>query len=372
MGVSLLTPTASLSDRVADDTLERQDGAARGAMRYTEDLQPRDLLHGVLVRSVHAAGSVARLELDEALSVEGVVCILTAADVPDCTHGVIVDDEPLFARGVVRYVGEPIAAVCACSRVAAQEAASAVRVHVEPQSAVTRLEQALTQGAPRVHEDRPNVMEGAEIERGDVTGGFERADHIVTTRVRSHRVHQGYIEPRASLAELDELGRIIITTSTQNPFGVRDGVAKLLDVPASQVRVKVPAVGGGFGGKLHVGMAAFAAALARRTNRPVRVVSSRAEEFQAGNPREGSLVELTSAIDRSGRVLARRARVYLDSGAYALDTPAIASTAALLSCGPYRVDALHVSVSPVYTNTTPTGSFRGPQGRRWSTRTRHI
>jgi CO/xanthine dehydrogenase Mo-binding subunit len=268
----------------------------------------------------------------------------------------------MLAGDVVRHVGEPIALIAAETKAAARNAAVLVQVRYEPLPDAVELADAIGAHAPRVHDHSPNVMEGVEISRGDTQSLFDTAHLVVASTYTSHRVHQGYIEPRAALAELDDDDRLMITMASQNPFAVRLGLAKLLELPVNMIRVRTVAMGGGFGGKLHLGMAPYAAALCLHTSRPVRVVASRGEELQASNPRENSIVTLESAVDESGRIRARRATVYLDSGAYAYDTPVIASTAALLSCGPYAVDALEARVCPVYTNTMPTGSFRGPSG----------
>src|SRR5439155_1308037 len=134
------------------------------------------------------------------------------------------------------------------------------------------------------------------------------------------------------------------------------------DLPMTKVVVRVPAFGGGFGGKLHDGMAAFATALALVARQPVQVISTRAEEMQASNPRENAIVQLTSALDAEGRILARKCLAYYDSGAYTCDTPYITSMGAMQVCGPYEIDAVEARIYPVRTNTQPTGSFRGPSG----------
>jgi CO/xanthine dehydrogenase Mo-binding subunit len=130
----------------------------------------------------------------------------------------------------------------------------------------------------------------------------------------------------------------------------------------TQVTVRVPAFGGGFGGKLHDGMAPYAAALAYATGRPVRVVSTREEELQASNPRENAIVTMRSAVGADGRIAGRRSVAWLDSGAYAIDTPLIKSLGALHCTGPYDIAAAEGVAYPVATNTQGTGSFRAPTG----------
>jgi CO/xanthine dehydrogenase Mo-binding subunit len=335
--------------KVLGTELVRPDAAAKatGVALYTEDVDRPGLLHGAFVRSPVAAGRIARIDASRAKA----VCVLTADELPDRRWGTSVQDEPIVARGEVRYAGEPVALVAAETRAAALEAASAVEVTVEPAAAVVRLEQALA--------DADRLIPARTIRRGDVDAAFSSAAHTVATRHVSQRVHQGYLEPRAALAELRG-DRLVVTTGTQVPFVVRNALSHLLDLPMSRVAVEVPALGGGFGGKLHMGIAPHCAVLCLATGRPVRLVCTREEELRASNPRENSIVELETAFDSDGRMLARRARVFLDAGAYAKDTPAIASLGALIAPGPYAIEALDVSVVPVLTDTCPTGSMRGP------------
>lgn len=336
-------------------------GKTAGTALYTDDLAGSAALHGAVVRSDVPAGRIAGIDASAARELPGVVAVLTADDAPPGLQGLFVEDEPLLARDRVRYVGEPIALVAAVSPAAARAAARAVRVSYGQEEAVTDLRTAACDDAPRVHGDRPNHRECSRILRGDVDAAFARAHAVVTTAVESHRVHQVYIEPRAATAQWSQ-GRLSVTTTAQAPFEVRAGLSKLFGLPLNRVSVRVPTLGGGFGGKLHLGMAPFAAVLARHTGRRVSVLCSREEEFQTPAPRENSRVELVSAVSADGEILARRARILLDSGAYAYDTPPIASVAALQACGPYRAGAVDIVSGSVYTNTVPTGSFRAPSG----------
>jgi CO/xanthine dehydrogenase Mo-binding subunit len=335
---------------------------ATGAARYTEDFLPRRMLHGVVVRSTQAAARILSVDTSEALRVDGVACVLGPADVPATRFGDVVHDEPVLAQGSVHYVGEPVALVAAESLAAARAAAARVVVHYEPRPAAVSLEGALAPDAPQVHEGRSNLGEPAVVRRGDVEATFAAADHVVETTVRAQRCHQGYIELRSALAELDADGRLIVTMPSQIPFAVRKTLSRVFDLPMTKVVVRVPAFGGGFGGKLHDGLAPYAAALTLATRRPVRVVSSREEELQASNPREGALITMRSAVTRDGRIIGRTSNAYLDSGAYAMDTPIIEALAALHCTGPYDIEAVEGVSQAVSTNTHPTGSFRAPTG----------
>jgi len=342
-----------------------------GAARYTEDIRHEDLLFAAAVRSPLAAARIIRVGVDAARAADGVHAVLTADDLPDRRWGTLIQDQPIPARDAVRFAGEPIALIAAETAAAARAAAARVELELEPTEPVVGIAAAFKDGAPEVIPGRPNVGPVARVRRGDVDAAFRDATHVVRTRIESGRVYQGYIEPRATLAEPEPDGGIIVTTTSEAPFVVRAGLAALLDLPMSKVVVKVPVLGGGFGGKLHLGLAPLAAVLCQATGRPVRIVATREEDMHACNPRQNSVVALESAVDADGTILARRSRVWLDSGAYAFDTPAIASLATLLATGPYRAPALDLQTWPVY-RRTPARPVRHAlrPARRWCTPTR--
>lgn len=343
--------------------LTRRDAWDRvtGRAQYTEDLRLPGMLFAVLVPSPVASGLLRGIDAREALQVEGVVKVLTAADVTERRYGNYVKDQPILARERVTFVGEPVAVVAATSLSAARRAAHLVDVVIDEGAPVVDLRQALGNSADLVRGDRGNVLEDVRILRGDVDAAFDAAHVVVDTEIESHRVHQAYLEPRAVTARPVGSGLSLIM-STQQPFGVRHQLAELFEIPTGSVEIEVPAVGGGFGGKLHLQFAPQAAAMALATGLPVQLVCSRDEDMVTGNPRENSIVRLSSAVDREGRILARRCEVVLDAGAYAMDTPILTSMATFYATGPYRIDAVDLRGRAVYTNTCPTGSFRGPSG----------
>lgn len=343
--------------------LTRRDAYERltGRALYTEDVRLPGMLYGVVVPSPVAAGRLRVINIEKAMELDGVVKVLTADDVTDRCYGNYVKDQPIFARDHVRFVGEPVAMVAATSLAVARRAARMVDVDIELTTPVISVRDALTASSALVHGGDTNVLEDVRIARGDADEIFSSAHAVVRTEIKSHRVHQAYLEPRAVTAAPAHGGFSLIM-STQQPFGVRAQLAELFDIPTGNIEVQVPAVGGGFGGKLHLLFAPQVVAMTLATGRPVQLVCSRAEDMVTGNPRENSIVTMESAVDESGRILARRCDVVLDAGAYAMDTPILTSMAAFYSTGPYRIDALDIRGRAVYTNTCPTGSFRGPSG----------
>ncbi|MFZ4720573.1 MAG: xanthine dehydrogenase family protein molybdopterin-binding subunit, partial [Ilumatobacteraceae bacterium] len=308
----------------------RADGPDKvtGSGRYTADLS----LTGCLVAKFKYAevshARITRLDVTAARAIPGVFAVLTQDDVPDVRFGPFVQDRTLFAKDVVRFEGEVVAAVAAIDVPTAQRALNAIVVEYEPLPVVNDFEAALSPDAPLVHtewasygaadpviRDR-NDASYASVAKGDVDAGLADADLVVHSRYVADSCHAAPIEPRAVLAQW-EGNKVTIWTSTQVPFDARAGVCETLEMPASRVRIIVPHLGGGFGGKCGFHYEAHVAALARAAKRPVRLVFSRREEFVAPDRRrEGIVVDLQTGVKHDGTITARKVWLAIDNGAY--------------------------------------------------------
>ncbi len=362
--------------RVVGKSLARVDapGKVSGTAVYAADFALPGMLCGKVLRSTLPHARIIRLDVTRAGALPGVRAVITAADVPDVRYGGGLKDETAFAKDKVRYIGQPVAAVAAVTPEAAEAALAAIDVVYEPLPAVLDLEEALAPGAPLIHEAwesytaipilhrEGNVCNRARIVAGDVERGFEEADRVFEHRFRTGMVHQGYTEPRAAVASWDSSGQVTVWSNTQLPFEVQNTLAEILQMPPSKIRVVVPGVGGGFGGKLRVGVEHFAAFLARKSGRPVRVATTSEEELTAAYPRQGSIVELKTGVTKDGRITAKAGRIWLDTGAFAGSGPGVASVATLVLAGPYKIPNLYLEGFAVYTNKTNCGSFRAPSG----------
>ena len=337
-------------------------GKANGSAKYTQDVVVPDMLHGFVLRSDCAGAAIEGLDLEPARSAPGVRTVLGPDDVPAHPFGIVRPDERILATGRADYVGQPVALVAAETREQARAAGAAIKVTYGAADPVVGLDVALAEGAPSAIASEPNRELISSFSRGEVERILSESETVVETTIRSQRAHQSYIELRSALAEVDPEGRLLVTVTSQAPFQVRKTLADLFELPLTRVVVRVPAFGGGFGGKLHNGMAPYAAALALATRRPVQVVCEREDEMLSGNPREDSRVTLTSAVDSDGRILARRAVLDFDSGAYTYDTPFITSMGSMQAGGAYAVEAIEAAGHAVRTNTSSTGSFRSPSG----------
>ncbi|MCY3892704.1 MAG: xanthine dehydrogenase family protein molybdopterin-binding subunit [Acidimicrobiaceae bacterium] len=356
---------------------ERSDADAklRGQAVFGTDLSKTGMLWAALARSPVAAGHLRAIDPVPALRIDGVLEVVTAADVPDWRTGVIVSDTPMLAADYVAYEGEPVAIVVAESRAAAEAGARSVAVDIEPVEPVSTPEQALAPGARLVHPEwnRFAVAGGADIGRngnvvaevvhdpGDLDEAFAAADFVVEGTYRTPRQYQAHLEPKMALATY-ESGRYTIEVSHQYPFRLRDRVAQILGVAPSAVRVVGHHIGGGFGAKLDVSLEAFAALLAQRYRRPVRMQHTALEERLAAPCRANAITAVRSAVRRDGTILATDVEIVSDSGAYANNGPALSSIPMFVFGSIYRVGTARIWTRNVYTNTAPTGAYRGVNG----------
>lgn len=364
---------------VAGRPLPRLDAPAKvtGSQIYGADVLLPGMLWGKLLRSPLPSAAIRHLDARPALAIDGVRAVVTAADIPAVRYGPAVKDMTVLARGCVRYIGEPIAAVAATTQEIAERAAAAIAVELEPSPAVFDPQEALLAEAPLVHPDwtdyaalpvlsrQGNIAGRSRIRHGDIEAAFAQCHRIYRHRFTTPVVHAGYTEPRAAVARWEGDGGLWVWTNAQLPYEIQATLAEILEMPASRIRVLVPGTGGGFGGKLRIALEHHAALLARAAGRPVKLISTSEEELTAAHPRQASIVELRTGVDRDGRLLAKEARVIMDCGAYAGSGPGTAAVALQIVAGPYRTPNLSLEGLAVYTNKVPTGSFRataGPMG----------
>ncbi|MCS7171906.1 MAG: xanthine dehydrogenase family protein molybdopterin-binding subunit [Armatimonadetes bacterium] len=354
-----------------------------GRLRFAADLGVPDLLHARLVLSPVAHGRIRRIGTDRALAVPGVVAVLTARDLPWFQGTPYSHATGLLARERVVYAGQPVAVVLGEREVAAEDAAALVEVEVDPLPAVVDPLEALAEEAPPVWPEgipglradagahaagaeepaaqtprgSPNVAARVRFARGDVARGLGEADLVLERTYRTASVHQGYLEPHATVAIPDPGGEALtLWTGTQSPFGVRQEVARFLGWPEHRVRVVPAPVGGGFGGKFLL-LETLAAALAVHTRRPVRIVLTRHEEFLLSNPVHGAILTLRTGVRRDGSLTALQARLVFDAGAFP-GSPA--RIAAFLLGAIYRFPHLEIEAFEVLTHKPGTGAYRAP------------
>ncbi|MEP6973253.1 MAG: xanthine dehydrogenase family protein molybdopterin-binding subunit [Actinomycetota bacterium] len=352
----------------------RPDGKEKvtGSGRYTADLTLTGQAYARFRYTDHPHARIVRIDTSKARALSGVLAVLTHEDVPPVKYGGMVQDRYLFAKDVVRFEADIIAAVAATSEEIADRAVQLIEVEYEPLSPVTDIEAAMGADAQLVHADWSqddhdeniladgNTLGYSTVVKGDADAAMATADVVVKRRYTSDPSQGVPIEPHAVIAQWQG-DRVTIWSSTQVPYAARTGVAQTLQIPEANVRVIVPLLGGGFGAKCDFHFEAHVAALARASGRPVKLVFSRREEFVAiDHRREGMVIELETGARRDGTLVARRARLVLDKGAYCGEGGFLAQMAAMHACGPYVIENISVESYLNYSTTQPSGSIRAP------------
>ncbi len=340
-----------------------------GRGRYVDDLAEAETLHAVFVRSVEAHATITSIEFEGGEN-SGAL-LLTAEDLglqrpmPVQNPSPVIEQpitSPPLATDEVCYVGQPIAVVVAATPQGAVDAAESVFVGYEPMAASIDLAATLDEQAPPVHrEGTSNLAATLKMGFGDAAGVIDGAERVVRLEFDQHRGALASLEGRAVLAKWDGYGeRMAIWSSTQAPHIVRNMVADYLGLSQGSVRVSTPDVGGGFGPKAVVHPEEIVLpALARHLGSTVKWTERRREHFTATIQQRGQRGIAEAAYDERGRILALRARLQHDLGAFVPYGIVVAATTARLMSGPYVVPHLDVEVACVFTNATPTGAIRG-------------
>ncbi len=350
--------------RFEDETLLRGDAA------FLDDVQVEGVLHLAFARSHHAHLEIDGIDLSQARRAPGVEAVVGPAEIdglpPLVTNldraGVRRVEQPILAGERARFVGEPIAAVIASSRYAAEDAAESIDLSGERLAALHSIEAALDPGAPTLHGDQDNVIFHERYEAGNPDEAFASAAITIERTFRSPRYSAAPIEGRGALA-VPEGDELVLWSSTQIPHILAETVAGTLGVDEGRVRVRCPEIGGGFGQKAHVFPEEIVIAwAARELGRPVKWVEDRRENFTAAAHAREQRVRVRAAADSEGRLLAIEAEIHCDVGAYgiypwgqlleALGTPALIP-------GPYRLRNYRYATHAIATNKAPQGAYRG-------------
>ncbi|MEX0805762.1 MAG: xanthine dehydrogenase family protein molybdopterin-binding subunit [Candidatus Binatia bacterium] len=344
-----------------------------GQAIYAVDVVMPDMLWVKVLRSPIAHGRIKKIDLSRAMAVSGVKSIITGEDLGGAKIGKKIVDMPLLADGIVRYVGEKMAAVAAESEAIAEAALALIDVEYEELPIVTESLQAMQPSAPLLHpnvaeykgllhkiETPSNVFVHLTWKKGEVAEGFRQSDVIVENTYTVPAVHQAYIEPHSCLVKLNSDGTAEVWTSTKSPFNLREQVGNALQVPPASLIVHPCYVGGDFGGKGDANDVALCYALAKKTGRPVKLLIDYTEELSAGNPRHGAVVKVKTGVKQNGKLIAQRIEFVFDSGAYGAYRPQGYLVGAHDAPGPYRVPHCLVEEKYVYTNKMPCGYMRAP------------
>jgi CO/xanthine dehydrogenase Mo-binding subunit len=348
-----------------------------GRAEYIHNLRLPGMLYGKIFRSTVPHGRIKHIDLSAARAVEGVHRVVTIEDIrsviPNPYYGPVFHDQPILADDKVRFAGEPVAVVLAEDRRVAEEAAGLITAEYEDLPAVYDEVEAAS-ATVLVHDElKPagtfpdlqhlkglrgtNVALDYHLRHGDTEAAFAAADRVFEHSFRAQPVMHTPFEPFVSVADAAN-GRLTIHTASQSPSFVRIEIARLLGWPENRVRVRTAFLGSGFGAKLYTKLEPLVTALSLLVDRPVKIALTMEEQFFMVT-RHACTFNIKSAVDKNGRITARRCEIWWNGGAYADIGPRVTQKAGFTAAGPYDIENVALDSYAVYTNRPPASALRG-------------
>ncbi|MFN8382051.1 MAG: xanthine dehydrogenase family protein molybdopterin-binding subunit [Anaerolineales bacterium] len=360
-----------MSENSVGKSLTRVDARSKvtGEALYSGDLTRADMLHMKILMAERPHAHVKSVNVEKALSSEGVVAVYTAKDVPVNEYGLQIPDQPVLCgpgsskpyTDIVRFVGDQIAVVVANSEEEAAKAIKLIDVDYEDLPPLTDPRAAMRTDAPILHPDRgdTNVCVHYKIRKGEVDEAFAKADVIVEGEYHTPVQEHAYLQPEAGLAYIDDEGLLTVEAAGQWTHADREAIAHSLDLPNEMVRVIYPAIGGAFGGREDMSVQIVLALAAWKLQRPVKIIWSRRESMIGHGKRHEVYLTAKWGATRDGKLIAAESTLVGDGGAYMYTSNKVLGNAAITSTGPYFIPNVKVDVYGVYTNNVPGAAFRG-------------
>jgi CO/xanthine dehydrogenase Mo-binding subunit len=345
-----------------------------GQAVYTSDLSFPGMLHAQIKQSPHARARICGIDTSRAERLPGVRAVLTGAEL-DYRLGLYIVDKHILARGEVRHFGEAVAAVAADTLAIARRAVDLIEVEYAVLPAVLNHMDALKEGAPLVHPDLgrydhvaaaftptpgTNIANLTRLRKGDVEQGFAESAWLIEREYTNPSVQHVPMETHVAIAEWKTGDNINIWSSAQSPFTVRNLFCHAFRLPLNKVRVMVPHVGGGFGGKAGIHLEPLVACLSRKAGgRPVKFQATREEEFSLLPCRSALTYRIKTGVASDGKIIAQKMTMYWDAGAYADYAVNVTRASGYSAAGPYEIPHAWVDAYTLYTNKPYGTAYRG-------------
>ena len=364
---------------VVNHSIPRRDGRVKvtGKAQYVADLKLIGMAYAKVLRSPFAHAKIISIDKSRAEAHPGVYCVVTGYDLDGLNpyFGHAVKDHPLLAIEKVRYAGEPVAAVVAIDERTAFEALEFIDVKYEELKGVFTPEEAMAKNAPLLHEKKfeagalrgfegevtagkgTNICQTHKIQWGDVEKAFKEAATVVEGNYYFPMTYAYAMEPYVAVADVTDQG-VTIYSSAQHPFMVRHDLKSIFNLPVSKVRLIVPFVGGGYGSKSYTKVEPLTAACSWKAKRPVKLQLT-VEEAMLTTRSDDAYTWMRTAADANGKIIARQAKIVMNTGAYAENSPLVVEKSTNRCVGPYAIPNVLIENSSLYTNTVPASSYRG-------------
>ena len=365
--------------QIVNHSIPRRDGRVKvtGRAQYVADLRLIGMAYAKVLRSPVAHGKIISIDKSKAEARPGVYCVVTGYDLDGLNpyFGHAVKDHPLLAIDKVRYAGEPVAAVVAVDERTAFEALEFIDVKYEELKGVFTPQEALAKDAPLLHERKfeagalrgfegevsagkgSNICQTHKIQWGDVDKAFKEAATVVEGDYYFPMTYAYAMEPYVAIADVTDQG-VNIYSSAQHPFMVRHDLKSIFNLPVSKVRLIVPFVGGGYGSKSYTKVEPLVAACSWKAKRPVKLQLT-VEEAMLTTRSDDAYTWMRTAVDKNGKIIARQAKILMNTGAYAENSPLVVEKSTNRCVGPYAIANVLIENMSLYTNTVPASSYRG-------------
>ena len=364
---------------IVNHSIPRRDGRVKvtGKAQFVADLRLIGMAYAKVLRSPFAHAKIISIDKAKAEAHPGVYCVVTGYDLDGLNpyFGHAVKDHPLLAIDKVRYAGEPVAAVVAIDERTAFEALEFIDVKYEELKGVFTPEQAMAKDAPLLHERKfeagalrgfegdvtagkgTNICQTHKIQWGDVEKAFKDAASVVEGNYYFPMTYAYAMEPYVAIADVTDQG-VIIYSSAQHPFMVRHDLKSIFNLPVSKVRLIVPFVGGGYGSKSYTKVEPLVAACSWKAKRSVKLQLT-VEEAMLTTRSDDAYTWMKTAVDKNGKIIARQAKILMNTGAYAENSPLVVEKSTNRCVGPYAIPNVLIENCSLYTNTVPASSYRG-------------
>ncbi len=346
-----------LSERfIRVDAIEK----ALGSGIYVDDVRIDGMIYAKALRSKYPRAIINSIDISKAIAHPETVRILTSEDVPHNKIGHIVQDwDVLIPVGkTTRYIGDAIVLVATRTQEALEEVLNLIEVDYTELTPITSTIEAMKDDSPKIHSNG-NVLTTEVLKRGNVDEAIKHAAHVVTQHYSTPFTEHAFMEPESAIALIDDDDNLLLYTSSQSIFDEQREIANMLNLDKKRVNCQAKLVGGGFGGKEDMSVQHHAALMAWHTKMPVKVKLSRQESINIHPKRHAMEMDFTSACDEKGKLLALKATIIADTGAYASLGAPVLQRACTHAAGPYNYQNVDIIGKAVYTNNVPGGAFRG-------------
>ena len=365
--------------QIVNHSIPRRDGRVKvtGKAQYVADLKLIGMAYAKVLRSPYAHAKIISIDKSKAENHPGVFCVVTGFDLEGLNpyFGHAVKDHPLLAIDKVRYAGEPVAAVVAIDERTAFEALEFIDVKYEELKGIFTPQEALAKDAPLLHDRKfeagalrgfegevsagkgSNICQTHKIQWGDVEKAFKEAAAVIEGDYYFPMTYAYAMEPYVAVADVTDQG-VNIYSSAQHPFMVRHDLKTVFNLPVSKVRLMVPFVGGGYGSKSYTKVEPLVAACSWKAKRPVKLQLT-VEEAMLTTRSDDAYTWMRTAVDKNGKIIARQAKIMMNTGAYAENSPLVVEKSTNRCVGPYAIPNVLIENMSLYTNTVPASSYRG-------------